>query len=115
MMQKQFKLEDNLLSSIQLTLYMIPFCVIQGLYCDVRQFLNYVKELHGGIFRKVALSGLINVTRTEVITVEKKEPQSKKSSKIGRLELLIFNSFFAFLYVDSGSESPKHGQVISNQ
>ncbi len=38
---------------------------LQGLYCDVRQFLNYIKETKGGTFRRVALSGLLDaVDRT---------------------------------------------------
>lgn len=32
----------------------------QGLYCDVRQLMNYIKETHGSTFRRVALSGLID-------------------------------------------------------
>ncbi|XP_072743186.1 protein unc-80 homolog isoform X2 [Anoplolepis gracilipes] len=31
-----------------------------GLYCDVRQLITYVKEAHGGIFRRVALSGILD-------------------------------------------------------
>ncbi|KAL0270475.1 UNVERIFIED_CONTAM: hypothetical protein PYX00_007876 [Menopon gallinae] len=30
------------------------------LYCDVRQLMSYIKEAHGGVFRRVALSGLID-------------------------------------------------------
>ncbi|XP_026300000.1 protein unc-80 homolog isoform X11 [Apis mellifera] len=32
------------------------------LYCDVRQFMSYVKEVHGGAFRRVALSGILDST-----------------------------------------------------
>lgn len=31
-----------------------------GLYCDVRQLMTYIKEAHGGIFRRVALSGILD-------------------------------------------------------
>ncbi|XP_071097692.1 protein unc-80 homolog [Haliotis cracherodii] len=31
-----------------------------GLFCDVRQMMAYVKEVHGGQFRKCALSGLLD-------------------------------------------------------
>lgn len=31
-----------------------------ALYSDVRQFVIYVKEAHGGIFRRVALSGILD-------------------------------------------------------
>ncbi|XP_023246395.1 uncharacterized protein LOC106642097 [Copidosoma floridanum] len=31
-----------------------------SLYCDLRQFINYVKEAHGSIFRRVALSCLLD-------------------------------------------------------
>ncbi|CAG5120059.1 unnamed protein product, partial [Candidula unifasciata] len=31
-----------------------------SLFCDVRQMMAYVKEIHGGTFRRVALSGLLD-------------------------------------------------------
>ncbi|CAH1135888.1 unnamed protein product [Ceutorhynchus assimilis] len=31
-----------------------------GLYCEIRQLMTYVKEVHGGAFRRVALSALID-------------------------------------------------------
>ncbi|GFO03526.1 unc-80-like protein, partial [Plakobranchus ocellatus] len=31
-----------------------------GLFCDIRQLMAYVKEIHGGTFRRVALSGLLD-------------------------------------------------------
>ncbi|XP_043521274.1 protein unc-80 homolog isoform X3 [Frieseomelitta varia] len=31
-----------------------------SLYCDLRQFMSYVKEVHGGAFRRVALSGILD-------------------------------------------------------
>ena len=57
--------------------------VPQGLYCDVRQFINYVKEIHGGVFRRVALFGLMNVTRTETITVYRENALTSKTPKMG--------------------------------
>lgn len=36
--------------------------MFQPLYCDVRQLMTYIKEAHGGVFRRVALSGLIDAT-----------------------------------------------------
>lgn len=32
------------------------------LYCDVRQMMSYIKETHGGVFRRVALSCIFDVT-----------------------------------------------------
>lgn len=34
---------------------------MQSLYSDVRQLIIYIKEAHGGVFRRVLLSGLIDV------------------------------------------------------
>ena len=31
-----------------------------AIYCDIRQFMMYVKEAHGGVFRRVALSGILD-------------------------------------------------------
>ena len=31
-----------------------------SLYCDIRQFMSYVKEAHGGVFRRVALSCILD-------------------------------------------------------
>lgn len=33
-----------------------------ALYSDVRQLITFVKNTHGGVFRRVALSGIIDVT-----------------------------------------------------
>jgi len=48
--------------------------LFQGLYCEVRQFLNYVKEIHGGTFRQVALSGLLESLHKT--TYEKEKPKT---------------------------------------
>lgn len=32
----------------------------QALYRSIRQFMTYVREYHGGVFRRVALSGLLD-------------------------------------------------------
>jgi len=42
----------------------------QSLYHDARLFVNYVKEAHGGIFRQVLLSGLIDTA----MKAHRKEP-----------------------------------------
>ncbi|XP_044582761.1 protein unc-80 homolog isoform X12 [Cotesia glomerata] len=31
-----------------------------SVYCDIKQFITYVKENHGGVFRRVALSGILD-------------------------------------------------------
>ncbi|KAK0161490.1 hypothetical protein PV327_009955 [Microctonus hyperodae] len=31
-------------------------------YCDIKQFITYVKEAHGGVFRRVALSGILDAS-----------------------------------------------------
>jgi len=36
---------------------------VQTLYCDVRHLLTYVKEIHGGTFRRVALSALLDALK----------------------------------------------------
>lgn len=30
------------------------------IYCDIKQLMTYVKEAHGGVFRRVALSGILD-------------------------------------------------------
>jgi len=46
------------------------------MFCDVRQFIAYVKEIHGGTFRRVELSGLLD-------SVEKlKKKEKEKSEKV---------------------------------
>lgn len=32
------------------------------LYCDLKQMMTYVQEAHGGVFRRVALSGILDST-----------------------------------------------------
>ena len=36
------------------------FLFYKALYCDVRQLLAYIKDVHGGVFRRVLLSGLLD-------------------------------------------------------
>lgn len=31
-----------------------------AIYCDIKQFMSYVKEAHGGVFRRVALSSILD-------------------------------------------------------
>jgi len=48
--------------------------MLQSLYCDVRQLLTYVKEVHGGTFRRVALAALADSL---------KRPQTATSASTG--------------------------------
>lgn len=92
-----------------------------GLYCDVRQLMTYVKEAHGGIFRRVALSGILdsadrpnkrcnsNVQTTRVIrfgsrcfkhfNLENTSNNGKYSRKYFKLLsfLYFYSLFFKFL------------------
>lgn len=47
-----------------------------ALYCDVRQLITYVTEAHGGLFRRVALSGLLDAVDRP--RRKKKEPVKKE-------------------------------------
>ncbi|XP_061164273.1 protein unc-80 homolog isoform X1 [Saccostrea echinata] len=49
------------------------------LFCDIRQLMTYVKEVHGGTFRRVELSGLLDST----MKLKKQEKESKVRSAIG--------------------------------
>lgn len=33
---------------------------VKGLYCDIRQLVQFIKESHGNVFRRVALSALLD-------------------------------------------------------
>jgi len=49
---------------IQPDLRLCGLCgAVQSLYCDVRHLLTYVKEIHGGTFRRVALAALIDALK----------------------------------------------------
>ena len=50
---------------------------LQGLYCDIRQYLSYVKETHGSTFRLVALSGLADA-------IDRRKKETKKTTKVVR-------------------------------
>ena len=53
--------------------FIISFC-FQSLFCDIRQLIAYFKEIHGGTFRRVALSGLLD----SYFDVKRKEEKSKE-------------------------------------
>ncbi|CAH1781834.1 unnamed protein product, partial [Owenia fusiformis] len=46
-----------------------------SMYCDVKQLICYIKEAHGGTFRRVALSGLLD----SIVRDRKPEPQKEAS------------------------------------
>ncbi|XP_066978451.1 protein unc-80 homolog isoform X1 [Macrobrachium rosenbergii] len=50
-----------------------------ALYCDVRQLLGYIREGHGGVFRRVALSGLIDSADRP-----HKQPQKIQTTRVVR-------------------------------
>ncbi|XP_014837511.1 PREDICTED: protein unc-80 homolog isoform X7 [Poecilia mexicana] len=49
-----------------------------GLYCDIRQLVQFIKEAHGNVFRRVALSALLD--SAEKVTATKK-PDEKDDGK----------------------------------
>lgn len=50
----------------------------QGLYCDIRQLVQFIKESHGNVFRRVALSALLD--SAEKVTTTKK-PEEREEPK----------------------------------
>ena len=69
--------------SVVFPIFFTKVCIIcianiyfQSMFCDVRQFIAYVKEIHGGTFRRVELSGLLD-------SVEKlKKKEKEKTEKV---------------------------------
>ncbi|XP_071977418.1 protein unc-80 homolog isoform X11 [Engystomops pustulosus] len=57
-----------------------------GLYCDIRQLVQFIKEAHGNVFRRVALSALLD--SAEKLTPGRKsvDSQEPRSSAIKRPE-----------------------------
>lgn len=47
------------------------------MFCDIRQFIAYVKEIHGGTFRRVELSGLLD----SLDKLKKKEKEREEKIK----------------------------------
>ncbi|ESO92838.1 hypothetical protein LOTGIDRAFT_232936 [Lottia gigantea] len=58
-----------------------------GLFCDVRQFTSYVKEIHGGTYRRIALSGLLDSLqklRRRKIEKEREAKMAKPEARMRR-------------------------------
>ncbi|KFQ63758.1 Protein unc-80, partial [Pelecanus crispus] len=60
-----------------------------GLYCDIRQLVQFIKEAHGNVFRRVALSALLD-SAEKLIPGKKQEemeqepkPSGSKRSEVG--------------------------------
>lgn len=51
----------------------------QGLYCDIRQLVQFIKEAHGNVFRRVALSALLD--SAEKLAPGKKVEENGQESK----------------------------------
>uniref|UniRef100_A0A8C4R3Z6 Uncharacterized protein n=1 Tax=Eptatretus burgeri TaxID=7764 RepID=A0A8C4R3Z6_EPTBU len=56
-----------------------------GLFCDIRQCIQFIKETHGNIFRRVALSGLLDSTNC-VMPGKKSDPGPDHRAGINRGE-----------------------------
>lgn len=54
---------------------------LQGLYCDIRQLVQFIKEAHGNVFRRVALSALLD--SAEKITTAKKTDEKEEAKQSG--------------------------------
>ncbi|KAJ0009452.1 hypothetical protein NQD34_001154 [Periophthalmus magnuspinnatus] len=52
-----------------------------GLYCDIRQLVQFIKEAHGNVFRRVALSTLLD--SAEKVTATKKPDENPDSKCSG--------------------------------
>ncbi|XP_048124538.1 protein unc-80 homolog isoform X5 [Alosa alosa] len=50
-----------------------------GLYCDIRQLVQFIKESHGNVFRRVALSALLD--STEKLTSQRKPEEKEDVNK----------------------------------
>ncbi|GAB1285050.1 Protein unc-80 homolog [Apodemus speciosus] len=50
-----------------------------GLYCDIRQLVQFIKEAHGNVFRRVALSALLD--SAEKLAPGKKAEENEQESK----------------------------------
>uniref|UniRef100_A0A8C6ZHC6 Unc-80 homolog, NALCN channel complex subunit n=1 Tax=Nothoprocta perdicaria TaxID=30464 RepID=A0A8C6ZHC6_NOTPE len=62
-----------------------------GLYCDIRQLVQFIKEAHGNVFRRVALSALLDSAeklipgkKTEE-TEQEPKPSGSKRSEVGSI------------------------------
>ncbi|XP_050772025.1 protein unc-80 homolog isoform X7 [Gopherus flavomarginatus] len=61
-----------------------------GLYCDIRQLVQFIKEAHGNVFRRVALSALLDSAeklipgkKTDETTEQDLKPLGSKKSEVG--------------------------------
>ncbi|XP_072303133.1 protein unc-80 homolog isoform X5 [Eucyclogobius newberryi] len=51
-----------------------------GLYCDIRQLVQFIKEAHGNVFRRVALSALLDSAEKVTTTKKSDEKDDNKCS-----------------------------------
>ena len=52
-----------------------------ALYCEIRQLIAYVRDSHGGTFRRVALSGLVDSAHALHKEPKREEKKTKKGLK----------------------------------
>ncbi|KFZ46620.1 Protein unc-80, partial [Antrostomus carolinensis] len=62
-----------------------------GLYCDIRQLVQFIKEAHGNVFRRVALSALLDSAEKLIPGKKTEEPEQEpkpsgsKRSEVGNV------------------------------
>ncbi|XP_041056206.1 protein unc-80 homolog [Carcharodon carcharias] len=54
-----------------------------GLYCDIRQLVQFIKEAHGNVFRRVALSALLD-SADKVTPGKKPEDTEERKVSVGK-------------------------------
>lgn len=63
-----------------------------SLYCDLRQFMTYVKEAHGGVFRRVALSCILDSADLPNKRY-KSEVQTTRVIRFVRIDVAVIQDF----------------------
>uniref|UniRef100_A0A673NQR8 Protein unc-80 homolog n=1 Tax=Sinocyclocheilus rhinocerous TaxID=307959 RepID=A0A673NQR8_9TELE len=69
-----------------------------GLYCDIRQLVQFIKESHGNVFRRVALSALLDSAEKLNTTKKNDEKEETKPSSAKNTLFDQFKTFCMYLY-----------------
>lgn len=70
----------------------------QGLYCDIRQLVQFIKEAHGNVFRRVALSALLD--SAEKLAPGKKVEENEQEPKPVGSKRLAAGALFLLVSVE---------------
>uniref|UniRef100_A0A8C9G2R2 Unc-80 homolog, NALCN channel complex subunit n=1 Tax=Pavo cristatus TaxID=9049 RepID=A0A8C9G2R2_PAVCR len=105
---------DSLNNVVDFLHALLGFCMEPGLYCDIRQLVQFIKEAHGNVFRRVALSALLD-SAEKLIPGKRTEETEQELKSSGSKRLVSGKKKFTFFIFFFSSDEQNQGAVLGRK